>query len=96
MTGDKDPRKKRFYHGGADGLKVRDFILPAKETGKNNMDGKNPQWREDRVYLTKIIGDACVRVIQLRLPWALVLGVDLQSLFSHPRRLVRAARSPRT
>src|ERR1700742_4071165 len=58
MTDDKDPRKKRFYHGGDDGLKVGDSILPAKDVGKNNMGSGNPLWRDDRVYLTKNINDA--------------------------------------
>ncbi|MGA2057423.1 MAG: NAD(+)--rifampin ADP-ribosyltransferase [Bradyrhizobium sp.] len=59
MTDDKDPRKKRFYHGGDGGLKVGDYILPSKDnTGRNNMIGLNPLWREDRVYLTKNVADA--------------------------------------
>jgi hypothetical protein len=58
MIDEKDPRRKRFYHGGDDGLKVGEHILPSKDTGKNNMIGRNPLWREDRVYLTKNIADA--------------------------------------
>jgi hypothetical protein len=58
MTNEHDPRRKRFHHGGDEGLKVGDHILPSKDTGKNNMIGRNPLWREDRVYFTKNIGDA--------------------------------------
>jgi hypothetical protein len=53
-----DPRRKRFYHGGEAGLRVGDYILSPKEVGKDNMIGLNPLHSEDRVYLTKNIGDA--------------------------------------
>jgi hypothetical protein len=65
---DKDPRRKRFYHGGDDGLKVGEDILPSKDIGKNNMIGKNPLWRDDRVYLTKNIGDAWCFAARSKIP----------------------------
>ena len=58
MSDEHDPRNKRLFHGGADGLKVGEYILPPKDTGNDNMGGRNPLRREDRVYLTKSIGDA--------------------------------------
>ena len=58
MTDEQDPRKKRYYHGGHDGLQVGDYILPPKDTGKDNMVGLNPLRRGDRVYVTKKIADA--------------------------------------
>ena len=45
---EKDPRRKRFYHGGNSGLKVGEYILPPKDTGKDNMGGTNPLHRKDR------------------------------------------------
>jgi hypothetical protein len=58
MTDDKDPRKKRFYHGGDDGLLVGQYILPPDDTGKDNMAGLNPLRKKDRVYVTKDVAGA--------------------------------------
>jgi rifampin ADP-ribosylating transferase len=58
MTDEKDPRNKRYYHGGDDGLKIGEYILPPNDTGKDNMIGMNPLRRKDRVYLIKDIAGA--------------------------------------
>jgi hypothetical protein len=58
MSDEKDPRTKRYYHGGDGGLQVGDYILPPNDTGKDNMVGLNLLRREDRVYITKDITGA--------------------------------------
>src|SRR5262245_58057620 len=55
MTDAQDPRNKRYYHGGDAGLEVGQYILSAKEIGKDNMIGLNPLHQTDRVYVTKDI-----------------------------------------
>lgn len=58
MTDEKDPRNKRYYHGGDGGLKIGEYILPPNDTGKDNMIGLNPLRKKDRVYVTKDIAGA--------------------------------------
>jgi hypothetical protein len=58
MSDEKDPRKRRYYHGGDGGLQVGGYLLPPNETGKDNMMGTNPLRRKDSVYVTKDIAAA--------------------------------------
>jgi hypothetical protein len=58
MTDEQDPRNNRYYHGGDGGLQIGQYILSAKEIGKDNMMGLNPLHQTDRVYVTQDIAGA--------------------------------------
>jgi hypothetical protein len=42
MNNEQDPRNKRYYHGGDDGLLVGQYIEPPNVTGKDNIGGIKP------------------------------------------------------